>query len=205
MKRYLYLCENLLALGICLNACLAPAFAQTLPAGIDITVEEGEGAVNKTRQHVSRDPVVRVDDDDHHPVAGAVVVFALPVSGASGEFSNGSRSLTIVTDRRGLAIARGLKTNDVPGKLQIYVTASFRGQRAHAFINQTIEGEPGAKPPTTEVKTSKSSNTWKWVLLGVAAAGGAGAGIYFHNHTSTTTATPSVSISAGSVVFGNPR
>ena len=200
----LYLCKNLLAVGICLHICLAPAFAQGLPARIDITVEEGEGAVTKARQHVSRDPVVRVDDDDHHPVAGAVVVFALPVSGASGEFSNGSRSLTVVTDRRGLAIARGLKANDVPGKLQIYVTASFRGQRANALINQTIEGEPGARPPAPEMKSSKSSNTWKWVLLGVAAAGGAGAAIYFHGHNNGTT-TPGVSISAGSVVFGSPR
>ena len=195
MKRHLF--EILLPLGLCFSAA-----AQNVPARIGIVAVEGEGATSGVRQRVTQDPVVRVEDDDHRPVAGAAVVFALPVSGPSGEFVNGSRNLTVVTDQDGLATARGLHTNDVPGKLQIYVTASYRGLRARALISQSIEAAPGQKTRTPEMKTSKSGSAWKWVALGVAAAGGAGAGLYFSHHQ--TTASPT-SITAGTVVFGSAR
>ncbi len=178
------------------------ARAQSLPARIEIVVVEGEGVTSGVRQRLSHDPVVRVEDDDHRPIAGAAVVFALPVSGTTGEFSNGSKNLTVVTDKDGLAGAHGLKTNDVPGKLQIYVNASFRGLRAKGLINQFVEAAAGAKPSTAELSSPKSGHTWKWVLLGVAAAGGAGAGVYFGHHTSTPSP---VSIGTGAVTFGSPH
>src|SRR5204862_7661711 len=103
---------------------------------IELVVMQGEGVTTGVRQRVAHDPVVKLEDDDHRPIAGAAVVFALPVSGASGEFFNGAKNLTAVTDENGLAVARGLRTNDVPGKLQIYVTASYRGLRARALIGQ---------------------------------------------------------------------
>jgi hypothetical protein len=207
MKRYLW--NSLLPLGLCFaisfDGFLPRAFAQDVPARIDIVVVEGEGVTNKVRQRVSPDPAVRVEDDNHQPVAGAVVVFALPVSGATGEFVNGSKTLTLMTDKNGMAVANGLKTNEVPGKLQIYVTASYRGQRARTLINQTIEGQPGTPAPSSEVKTSKSSGKWKWIVLGIVAAGGAGAGFYFKNRSSSNSSSSSVSIGAGTVVFGSPR
>ena len=108
----------------------------------------------------------------------------------------------MISDENGLAIARGLKTNDVPGKLQIYVTASYRGLRARTLINQMVEAAPGAKTKIPELRTSKSGSKWKWVVLSVAAAGGAGAGFYFSRHTAGSSP---VSISAGTVVFGSPQ
>jgi hypothetical protein len=181
---------------------LPAALAQDLPARIDIVVVEGEGATSSVRQRVSHDPVVKIEDDDHHPMAGAVVVFALPVSGTSGEFSNGSKTLTLVTDKSGLAEAHGLKTNEIPGKLQIYVTATYHTLRARTLINQLVEGVPGAKVRSPEIQPSRSGGKWKWVLLGVAAAGGAGAGVYYG--TRTTSSSP-VSIGTGTVVFGSPH
>jgi hypothetical protein len=178
------------------------AVAQDPPARIDIIVVEGEDVTTLARQRVSRDPVVRVEDDDHRPIAGASVVFALPVSGTSGEFANGSRTLIVVTDSGGLATAQGLRANDVPGKLQIYVTASYRGVRARALINQMVQSSPRAKPATPAMQTSRTSGRWKWVVLGIAGAAGAGAGVYFGTHTSTPSP---VSISASTVVFGSPR
>jgi hypothetical protein len=198
--------KGLLPLELCLfisfSGVLPQALAQDAPARIDIIVVEGEGATTNIRQRVSQDPVVRIEDDDHRPVAGAVVVFALPVSGASGEFANGSKTLSIVTEKDGLAAAHGLRTNEVPGKLQIYVTASYRGLRARTLINQLIQAPPGVKAPSLESHTAKSGGKWKWILLGVAAAGGAGAAFYFENRNS---AGSPVSISAGTVVFGSPR
>jgi hypothetical protein len=192
----------LLPLGLSCSLCLHMALAQNVPARINIIVVEGEGASNPVRQRVARDPVVQVEDDDHRPVAGAVVVFALPVSGASGEFFDGARNLTVLTDDNGRATARGLKTNDIPGKLQIYVTASYRGLRARSLINQMVADAPGAKTKVPEYHTAKSGGKWKWVVLSIAVAGGgAGAGYYFATHSTTSP----ISITTGTAAFGSPR
>jgi hypothetical protein len=177
--------------------------AQNLPQRIEIVVVEGEGVITNVRQRVAHDPVVKVEDDDHQPIAGVPVVFALPVSGTTGEFSNSSKTLTVMTDKNGLAAARGLKTNEIPGKLQIYVTASYHGLRARATINQFVETAAGVKIRAPELQTSrKSGGKWKWVVLGIAAAGGAGAAAYFSRHSSSSTP---VSITTGVVVFGGSR
>jgi len=201
-----HLLKSLLPLSLCFLiywdglSTAAHAQAQSLPARIDIVVVEGEGVTTGARQRLTHDPVVRIEDDDHRPVAGAAVVFALPVSGTTGEFSNGSKTLTVITDKDGLASAHGLKTNDVPGKLQIYVTASIHGLRAKGLINQFVEAAAGAKPQTSELPAAKGSHKWKWALLGIAAAGGAG--IYFGRHTSSPSP---ISVSTGVVVFGSPH
>jgi len=177
--------------------------AQNAPGQIDIVVVEGEGASVAIRQHPSQDPAVRVEDEDHRPLANVAVVFTLPLSGASGEFANGSKTETVLTDQNGVATARGIRTNDVPGKLQIYVTAAYRGQRAKTLINMAVEAPAGAKASSPAKQTARSSGKWKWIVLGVAAAAGAGAGAYFYATRSSSGS--AVSISAGSVVFGNPR
>src|SRR5262249_12061487 len=119
-----YLLPCAVAMSLLFSCVVQPALAQGVPARISVLVAEGEAVTVNARQRPPRDPSVKVEDDDHRPVSGAVVVFALPVSGTSGEFSNGSKNLTVITDEDGIAIARGLRVNDVPGKLQIYVTAS---------------------------------------------------------------------------------
>jgi hypothetical protein len=190
-----------LALAIHCGGTLPSAIAQSAPARISIVVVEGEGAVSAVRQRLSRDPVVRVEDDDNRPVDGATVVFVLPVSGTTGEFPNGSKTLTVVTGKDGVAVATAIRANQVPGTLQIYVTASYQGLRARSLVTQTVEAAAGTKPPSPELRTSKSGGKWKWVILGLAAAGGTGAGIYFGRNT-----TPSpVSVSTGAVVFGSPQ
>jgi hypothetical protein len=205
MKKYLV--KSAFPVSLCLlislDGWLPTASAQNTPAHIDVLVVEGEGSTGNIRQRVTRDPVVKVEDDDHRPVAGAAVVFALPVSGTTGEFANGTKTLAVITDKDGLAVASGLKTNEVPGKLQIYVTASYRGLRAKTLVNQFVVAAPGSKIQTAEARSSKSSGKWKWALLGAAAAAGAGAGVYFSNHGSS--APSPVSIGTGTVVFGSPR
>jgi hypothetical protein len=193
-----YFRKYLLAAALC-----SAASAQSVPAHITLLVMEGDGETIGLRQRVAHDPVVKVEDDDHRPVAGASVVFALPVSGASGEFINGSKTLTVVTGPEGLAVARGLKTNDTPGKLQLYATASFHGLRARTLINLFVEAPAGAKTKTPELRTSKSGGKWKWVVLGVAAAGATGAGLYYGTHSNG--APSPISISAGTVAFGSSR
>ena len=206
MKRYFSKKFIPLAIGLMLgcDGWTPLVRAQSVPARIDIIVVEGEGAAATTRQRLTHDPVVRVEDDDHQPIAGAAVVFVLPVSGSSGEFEGGSKSLTVVTGNDGVAAARGIRANQIPGKLQIYVTASYRGLRARGLITQSIESAPGVgnTASITEIRASKSGGgRWKWVLLGVCAAAGAGAGVYYGTRTSNSP----ISISTGTVVFGSPR
>ena len=207
MKTHLGLLKNLLAFVVCISvtchALMPRAFAQNLPARIEIAVVEGEGVINTARQRMSRNLVVRIEDDDHRPLAGASVVFALPVAGATGVFANGSTNLTTLTNDAGIAVARGLKVNPVPGKLQIYVTASYRGLRAKTLITQFVEAEPGASAKEPQVRNGHSGGKWKWVVLGALAAGGAGGGIYFGTRAHTSNSP--ISITTGSVVFGSPR
>jgi hypothetical protein len=200
-----HLLKSLLPAGLVFSLAIVPpeALAQNAPARIDIQVMQGEGITTNIRQRVARDPMVKIEDDDHRPVDGAVVVFALPVSGTSGEFSNGSKTLTVVTGKDGVATAHGLKTNGVPGPLQIYVMASYQGLRARGLINQVVEAAPGTAVASPELHPSKSGSKWKWILLGVAAAGGAGAALYFTHHSSSTPTTP-ISITSGTVTFGTP-
>src|ERR1700751_107357 len=84
-----------LAIALILPVETLPAQDQTPPpAALNLLVVEGEGAINNIRQRVSRDPIVRVEDDNHKPIVGAVVVFTLPTEGATGEFGGGSKSVT---------------------------------------------------------------------------------------------------------------
>src|SRR5689334_3779718 len=110
---------------------LTPLKAQETPppAELNIVVVDGEGAINRIGQRSSRDPVIRIEDENHRPLTGAAVVFTLPTGGASGEF-NGSKTSTVMTDNQGQAIARGLKVNHIPGTLPIHVNASYRSVRA---------------------------------------------------------------------------
>jgi hypothetical protein len=123
-------------IAVFLAALLAgpAAFAQE---ALNLVVVEGEGAINNVRQRTARDPIVRVEDENHKPIAGAAVVFLLPSQGASGSFAGGSQTLTVMTNNQGLAVGRGLKPNGVQGQYQIRVNASYRGQTASTSINQT--------------------------------------------------------------------
>ncbi|HZT32332.1 MAG TPA: hypothetical protein VFA33_20760 [Bryobacteraceae bacterium] len=102
-----------------------PARAQPAerPQQLHITIVESEGAINNIRQRTARESIVRVEDENHKPVAGATVLFLTPDSGPGGVFQ-GTRSLTVMTDPQGRAVARGFRPNRATGKFQIKVTAS---------------------------------------------------------------------------------
>ncbi len=113
------------------GAAQAPA-----PKKLNIVIVGGEGAINNIRQRIAREPIVQVEDENHHPVAGATVIFLLPDSGPSGVFPDGNNSLTVMTDKNGRAVARGLRANDKAGKFQIKVHASYQTVETDATINQ---------------------------------------------------------------------
>jgi hypothetical protein len=104
---------------------------------LEIEILEGEGAINNIKTRTAREIVVRVGDENHRPVAGALVTFTLPNDGASGNFLNGGKLLQVVTDSQGKAVARGLYSNNVAGKFPIHVSAYYNGQTGNAAITQT--------------------------------------------------------------------
>jgi hypothetical protein len=168
---------------------------------LNLVVIEGDGAVNNIRQRTAREPIVQVQDENHKPVAGAIVVFTLPTSGAGGTFANGAHTLTVATDSQGQAVAHGLKPNGIQGQFKIHVNASHNGQNTAIEIAQTnaiIAGAAGA------AAAGGISAKLIVVLAVVAAAGGA----YYATHSggsSPATTTPATTIAVSTGTVGPPR
>jgi len=166
---------------LCLSGVAPEAVAQDTVSRIELEVVAGEGAAASAGQRVAVVPSVRIVDQSNKPVRGAVVVFNLPVSGTSGEFSNGSKNLSVLTDQGGTAMATGLRANGVPGRLQILVTVSYRGLNTRGFINQTVQST-GSSASQSSGKASGGGgggggggHTGRWIAL-IAVIGGAAAG-----------------------------
>lgn len=185
----------------CLIAVPLPAQTPAAPTQINIVILEGEGAVNVVRQRVARESIVQVNDENHKPVAGVAVTFFLPNDGASGVFSNGSRSITVLTDAEGKAKISGLHANRVAGKMEIRVQASYQGHAANAVINQvnmlgTTVGAAGAGGISGKLLA----------ILLIGAAGAAAGGVVAANSggKSSSTTVTTTSVSVGSPTVGAP-
>jgi hypothetical protein len=171
---------------------------------LNLVVLEGEGATNNIRQRTAREPIVQVQDENHKPVAGAIVVFTLPSNGAGGAFANGAKTLTMVSDNQGQAVAHGLRPNGLKGQFKIHVNASFQGQTASTSIAQT-----NAVVAASGTATAGAGVSAKLIVVlavvGAAAVGGA----YYatHNGSSTPAAVtpPGTTVAAGAGSVGPPR
>jgi hypothetical protein len=187
------------------------AAAQTAPAPakLNLVIVEGDGAINNIRQRTAREPIVQVEDENHKPVAGAVVVFLLPNQGAGGTFANGAHTLTVITDEQGRAVARGLRPNTGQGQFQIHVNASLNGQTASATITQSnAAGAAGAGAGAAAAGGISGKLIAVLIVVGAAAAaGGAYAATHSGGAASTTppAAAVSTSITAGAGTVGAPR
>ena len=152
---------------------------QTAGPRLMLLVVEGEGAINNIRQRTAREPIVEVQDENHRPVAGALVLFALPRNGAGGTFANGSNTLSVTTDAQGRAVARGVKPNNVAGQFQIAVTASYGGLTASIAIHQlnSLTAATTAGTSSTAAAASNARNGGALQADGTASsAGGDSAG-----------------------------
>ena len=183
------------SLAVLLCAVLARS-ATTVPR---IEVLEGDGAINNIRLHRAKEPVVRVVDQDGHPIPNVAVTFLLPTQGAGGTFADGKTLITVMSDKDGQAVGHGLRPNGSAGQFQIRVTTSLEGQAATTNISQT-NAEPAAG--------KGSSKTILIVaLVGGAAAAGAAVALGKGKSSSSTTTTTNTGavISPGSPTFGPPK
>jgi hypothetical protein len=181
-----------------------PGRGQVTPATgkLNIVIVEGEGAINNVKQRVNREPIVQVEDENHKPVAGAVVVFLLPDQGASGTFAGGSHTLTVTTNAQGRATTGRIQRAN-SGQMQIRVTASLGGETAATVITQTNVLGAGAGAAAGGLSLTAK------VLIVLAVAGGAAAGTAVavtRGGSSSSPGSPgAISISAGTPVVGAPR
>ncbi len=188
------------------------AAAAPQPQGtLKINVIEGEGVRNSIRNRSAVSPIVEVKDTADKPVAGAEVVFQLPLAGPGGVFNGWLRSQTVRTDENGKATVTGYTPNTEAGRYNIKVTATSGSQTGSAVIAQiNVENGAamsGANPAPGAPSALKKSIPWKIVgpILGAAAIGGVAVGLRGDKATTPGAAANPVSISAGAVTVGVPR
>ncbi|MBT9331040.1 Ig-like domain-containing protein [Paracidobacterium acidisoli] len=162
---------RIVALSLCMllaGGDLLPASAQSTapPKSLQIVILDGEGALNNIKLRTAHEPIVQVQDENHKPVAGALVFFLLPDSGPGGSFLNGAKSLQVTTDAEGKAVAHGFVSNRATGQFQIQVRAQYGDLKAQNSISQqNISERSGSHASQT------GHPILKWVLISGAVAG----------------------------------
>ena len=174
---------------------MARAEQDEAPTQLNIVIVEGDGAVNNLRQRVVREPIVRVEDQNHKPVAGAVVFFLLPGDGSGGAFADGAKQLTVMTDSNGQAVARGIRPPNVSGQYKIQVTASKGNVSAHTTISQSSAVAAAA---------GGAAISGKWIAI-LAVAGGVAAGLAIGLTRGGSSGATATALSPGTATVGTPH
>ncbi len=158
---------------------------------LEIVVVEGDGAINNIKKRTSREPIVEVRDQNHKPVAGAIVSFTLPNTGPGGTFANG-KLLMVTTNQAGRAAATSFHANSLTGSFNIRVTASYQGHVATATLTQT-------NAVAAAVAGAAGGLFGIGIPATIAVVGAAVAGVAFGVHAAVNSGGPSnaVKISVG--------
>jgi hypothetical protein len=159
-------------------------------ANLRIVVVEGEGARNVVQQIPPRPLLVRVEDANNRPVAGATVLFRAPGVGPSGEFADDNRTISVRTGPDGLASAGPFHPNSITGMYQIRVTAEFQGATAMALLSQTNIPE-------------KKGHGKLIAILAIAGAAGVTIALRSRDNTPSSSNTPTITFGGSAV--GAPK
>jgi hypothetical protein len=151
------------------NLNAQPPAANAPVSKIRVDILEGDGQIINIKARINPAPVVQVMDDKNQPVQGVLVVFFLPSQGPGGTFPDGSRNLTVSTDRSGHATAAGIVPNNQTGQFSIRVSASYQGQTASAEITQVNVSGVSASGTGGGGLSAKA-----WILIGVVAGAAVG-------------------------------
>ncbi len=177
----------------------APQAATAKP---HIDIVEGDGALINVKSRINPVPAVQVVDDNNKPLPGLVVFFVLPSTGPGGDFANGTKALSVSTDKDGRAAAKGIIPNSQLGQFEIRATVSYQGQSATASITQT--NVSGVSTSGTGGGISKKG------LIILAIIGGAGAGIALGirgggSSSSSSGGSNGITITPGTPTVGAPH
>ena len=184
--------------------------ATSQPKGLFINIIEGEGALNDIRTRTAREPIVEVDDENHKPVAGVLVLFAIDNGGSSSPFAtfSGANTVSVTTDAAGRAAGRGFQVTQVKGQYQINVRATKGELQADSVILQTnIEAALSTSGASSPAAVAAAHHLhWGWIIGGVAVAGGViGVVIATHGSSSPTTVTPGTGTVGAPAAIGGVR
>jgi hypothetical protein len=177
------LCIGMIPASV-MHAQAAAAASTVAPKALFISILEGEGELNDVRARTAREPIVQVEDENHKPVAGALVLFAIPRGSASAANFSGLNSLTVRTGADGRAIGHGFHVTRHTGKLEIDVTASVAAATAEVVIHQTNFAKGGRLSNYTS-----NHPTLTTVIVGLGAVAVAGTVIGVESQTGSTTIT----------------
>jgi hypothetical protein len=170
-----------------LTSVCGVAQAPAAPNRMFIQILDGEGALNDIRGRTAREPIVEIDDENHKPIAGAVVLFTSPSSGPSATFANGLSTFQTTTLADGRATATGFKPNGHSGSYQLQVSATFGALSTVAVINEVNTGGGGSSAPAHSARALPI----KAIAIVGTVAGGAILAGYFATrgqHSDTVTA-----------------
>lgn len=181
------------------SSSVGPAQDAAQPKALHIVILEGDEAINNIRDRTAREPIVQVEDENHKPVAGALVLFTLHGgTGATGSASS-LGSLSVTTGADGHAVAHGLQINQVTGKVTIDVHATSGNLSADTTIHQTnvtSTTQDGSNANQTVKSTTRkgirSSSLTHNLLIVAGAIGVAAAVIVVGTRASGTTITPGI-------------
>ena len=181
-----------------------PAQLTAPPApGLRILILEGEDVSNNIKERTAREPIVQVEDENHKPVAGAVVLFTVTTqSGHAGAtFLNGAKTFTGQTDANGQIHAQGFHPNGHTGQFHINVTASKGQLNAHTSIAQTnIAVAAGAAAASATLPGFVATHV---ALISLVAAGAVVGGVVAGAVVNQSS--PSTGIVAGTGTVGAPQ
>jgi hypothetical protein len=177
------------------------------PRSLLITVIEGEGALNDIRTRTAREPIVQVDDENHKPVAGALVLFSLDKTGSSYASFAGAPTLSVRTDQAGRAIAKGFQITSSRGTYNISVHATYGEVSSDAVIHQSnVANVPPESSAATRATIGALSHKKVWWIVGGVVAGGAAAGIIIATQQSSpATVTPGTGTVGAPAAVGGIR
>ena len=169
------------------------------PRSLLITVVEGEGALNDIRTRTAREPIVQVDDENHKPVAGVLVLFSLDKTGTTYASFGGAPTVSVQTDQAGRAVAKAFQIAHRKGNYQISVHATYGDLAANAVINESNVTAAASGNATTATVGVVAHKKVIWIVSGVLA-GGAVAGIVIATQQSSSPTT----VAAGTGTVGAP-
>jgi hypothetical protein len=185
--RLAVLCEMLVLYAGLAQPSIAQATAQ---ANLRVVVVEGEGAKNVAQQIAAKQLTVRVLDANNRPVEGAAVTFIAPASGPSGDFTNDSKSIRVLTNSDGVANAGPYHPNATTGAYLIQVRTEF--QRALATVN------------ISQMNVGQSKSHKKMIAIIAIAGAAAGAAIAAHGGSSSSSS-GAPTITLGGTAVGAPK
>jgi len=134
---------TLSASGTNMTGAVSNAFNITVNAPSNIVATAGLGQSATINSAFASALQAKVTDVNANPVAGVLVTFSAPASGASGVFANNTTTTTAATDANGVAAASSFTANGTAGLYAISASINA-GSPATAFgmtnlkANQTI-------------------------------------------------------------------